>query len=144
MPIDYKDYPDNWSTTIRPRILARATGADGVTRCERCGVPNGVWVWYHPHPDCAHVWTINRTKAATWYGPQRMYRGKYPEGHTVVLTIAHVRDPNPHSTRPDNLQALCQTCHLRLDAQLHAMNRRRKKNAEQEAAGQLRLFKSTN
>lgn len=35
MPIDYKKYPPNWKTKIRPAILARANN-----RCERCGVEN--------------------------------------------------------------------------------------------------------
>lgn len=35
MPIDYKNYPPNWKTEIRPRILARAKH-----RCENCGIPN--------------------------------------------------------------------------------------------------------
>ena len=35
MPIDYKKYPKNWKTEIRPRILARAQN-----KCERCGIEN--------------------------------------------------------------------------------------------------------
>lgn len=35
MPIDYKKYPANWKTEIRPRILERAQN-----RCELCGVEN--------------------------------------------------------------------------------------------------------
>lgn len=35
MPIDYKNYPDNWKSEIRPAILARAEN-----RCECCGVEN--------------------------------------------------------------------------------------------------------
>ena len=33
MPIDYKKYPPNWLTEIRPRILKRAGG--------RCEFPGG-------------------------------------------------------------------------------------------------------
>ena len=40
MPIDYKLYPPNWKTEIRPRILARAWN-----KCENCGAEN-----YKPHP----------------------------------------------------------------------------------------------
>jgi len=40
MPCNYKLYPPNWFSEIRPRILARANN-----RCEFCGVPN-----YAPHP----------------------------------------------------------------------------------------------
>ena len=35
MPCDYKKYPPNWATEIRPRILARAR-----RRCELCGAKN--------------------------------------------------------------------------------------------------------
>lgn len=33
-------YPANWYTDIRPTILARATDAQGVQRCESCGAAN--------------------------------------------------------------------------------------------------------
>jgi hypothetical protein len=35
MPIDYKNYPANWKTEIRPAILQRAQN-----KCEQCGVKN--------------------------------------------------------------------------------------------------------
>lgn len=35
MPIDYKNYPENWKTEIRPAILERANNC-----CEFCGVKN--------------------------------------------------------------------------------------------------------
>ena len=35
MPIDYKKYPPNWKTEIRPYILNRANN-----KCEFCGVEN--------------------------------------------------------------------------------------------------------
>lgn len=35
MPINYKDYPSNWKTEIRPAILERAKNC-----CESCGVKN--------------------------------------------------------------------------------------------------------
>ena len=35
MPIDYKKYPANWKTEIRPAILERANNC-----CEFCGVQN--------------------------------------------------------------------------------------------------------
>ena len=40
MPCDYKKYPKNWKTEIRPSILKRAGN-----KCEFCGVEN-----YKPHP----------------------------------------------------------------------------------------------
>jgi len=35
MPINYKEYPTNWKTEIRPAVLARADNC-----CEFCGIPN--------------------------------------------------------------------------------------------------------
>ncbi len=35
MPIDYSQYPPNWKTEIRPRILQRANNC-----CEFCNAPN--------------------------------------------------------------------------------------------------------
>ena len=35
MPIDYKKYPPNWKTEIRPHILKRETNC-----CKFCGVKN--------------------------------------------------------------------------------------------------------
>lgn len=40
MPCDYKKYPKNWLTEIRPRILKRAGN-----KCEGCGAEN-----HKPHP----------------------------------------------------------------------------------------------
>jgi 5-methylcytosine-specific restriction endonuclease McrA len=40
MPCDYRKYPPDWKTVIRPRILRRAGDC-----CEFCGARN-----YEPHP----------------------------------------------------------------------------------------------
>ena len=39
----------------------------------------------------------------------------------VVLTVAHL-DHDPRNCDPGNLKAMCQRCHLRYDAPLHATN----------------------
>ena len=39
MPFDYKKYPPDWKSRIRPDILKRANN-----RCEICGVENGATV----------------------------------------------------------------------------------------------------
>jgi hypothetical protein len=36
-------------------------------------------------------------------------------GSKVVLTVAHLENPDPHDCRPENLAALCQLCHNRYD-----------------------------
>jgi hypothetical protein len=55
----------------------------------------------------------------------------------IVLTIAHHPDPDPANVSDDNLHALCQLCHLRLDARLHATNAWR---TRRKATGNLELF----
>ena len=52
-------------------------------------------------------------------------------GSKVVLTVAHL-DHQPENCADDNLQAMCQRCHLRYDAKHHAANAhatRRKRKA---------------
>ena len=86
MPIDYKLYPKDWLTKIRPMILKRDKN-----KCHICGAKNG-----KPHPE-------TRSK--------------------VVLTIAHLtHDPREKDYR--FLFALCQRCHLKIDAPVKMLKRK--------------------
>lgn len=113
MPINYKEYPSNWKTEIRPAILERANNC-----CEECGVPNHELI-YRPtkgKPD----WLLA------------------PEGHMadamaldgvkftkIILTIAHLdHDKLNHDVSLDRLKALCQRCHLKYDMSRHVENRK--------------------
>lgn len=58
-------------------------------------------------------------------------------GSIVVLTVAHHPDPDPMNCTDSNLQALCQSCHNRLDAPMRARNRRAKRLL---ASGQTELM----
>ena len=111
MPINYSDYPDNWFTEIRPRILER----DG-NCCKFCQAPNYALI-YRPE------------KGKTDWKPA-------PEGMEseamaldgvkftkVILTIAHL-DHDHNNSVDENLGALCQRCHLKLDINQHANNRK--------------------
>ena len=63
----------------------------------------------------------------------------HPEtGSIVVLTTAHL-DHNPANCTDDNLAALCQRCHLRYDAELHAVTAAINRLCRQITAGQLVL-----
>ena len=53
----------------------------------------------------------------------------------VVLTVAHLNH-YPPDCRPENLLALCQTCHLRYDQVLHARNAHETRRARR-ASGDL-------
>lgn len=41
-------------------------------------------------------------------------------GSIVVLTTAHIRDQRPEAADLDNLAALCNRCHLKLDRTRHS------------------------
>jgi hypothetical protein len=98
MPCDYSQYPPNWFTEIRPRILARAGD-----QCERCGAPN-------------HE-SIVRTVDG-WH-----FAGDEEGAVLIVLTIAHL-DHDIENNVDENLMALCQKCHLVHDVRQHATSRR--------------------
>lgn len=139
MPFDRSKYPKNWEE-IRAQILDRAGH-----KCEECGLPN-------------HVWVVRNKQGEHWPAQGRRTRDelvraiKYEAGVDggcgmkpvrIVLTIAHVHNPDPMACEPENLLALCQMHHLRLDAKMHGINaaatRARKKRTEQESLGQLAL-----
>jgi 5-methylcytosine-specific restriction endonuclease McrA len=103
MPIDYSKYPANWKTEIRPAILKRAGN-----RCEFCGVQNGA--------------TVYRQKNSRGRGQLSSYSVK------IVLTVAHLNH-DITDNRPENLRALCQSCHLTHDKEQHAQTRRRNRRA---------------
>jgi len=110
MPVDYKKYPANWKTEIRPAILER----DG-NCCKFCGVENGR--------------LIRRFGAGVndWeYWPEGMMSVCYTEdGYKsikIVLTIMHL-DHDITNNDYSNLAAGCQRCHLNYDKDHHAKSR---------------------
>ena len=110
MPIDYRKYPQNWLSEIRPRILER----DGYC-CKFCGIADrlvGWWVtsgrFYTPS-DFASKHILGRDENALITKMK-----KRPEPYQVVLTVAHL-DHKLIDHSDDNLAALCQRCHLNHD-----------------------------
>lgn len=110
MPINYKDYPENW------KWLSRQIISDARNKCELCYAPNGVYVlrgrskleqlpWYPDHSE---------------YSKEGFWRTK------IILTVHHI-DGDKHNSTKQNLIALCQRCHLRLDLLKHMKNRKQRR-----------------
>lgn len=110
MPVDHSKYPTNWKA-ISQRIRERSGG-----RCEcsgECGLHRD-----HPGPRRCEE---RNGKPAKWA------KGK------VVLTVAHLNH-DPQDCRDDNLKAMCQRCHLRYDAKLHAAHSDRTRRTKKAKA----------
>jgi hypothetical protein len=131
MPIDYSEYPPNWKTEIRPRIIARAGNC-----CEECKVKNhsiilreanGTWRYISP-TECDWI----KAKMRNGYNEAGALKKM---GFTkVVLTIAHLNhDKLNWDVKDDELKALCQRCHLLLDIKHHTANRKYGRNHKREA-----------
>lgn len=95
-PENKKLYPDNWKE-ISERI--RYERADN--RCE-------------------HHRIINYDREGAVWGRCNAKNGQpsLQTGSIVVLTVAHL-DHNPGNCEDDNLEAMCQRCHLRYDQHHH-------------------------
>jgi len=136
-----KGYPANWKTVIRPRILARAQN-----KCERCGLPNHSTI-IRSLDDGDDYLILNslsiwETPDGTWVRMSEMPEEfeAQPRTTKVVLTIAHLDHDITHNT-DDNLQALCQRCHLLHDGELHARHAAETRRCKMEVAtGQMRLI----
>lgn len=118
-----------WQET-RKRILARANNC-----CEECGVPNHTIVaramrWWAIVPESwwFEKWEADRYPEIVWRNageaihegdnfPREICRRVY-----IVLTIAHLNNISGDD-RDENLKALCQYCHLTMDARFHKQTR---------------------
>lgn len=138
MPIDYKKYPSNWLTEIRPAIMQRAGHC-----CEKCGVPNYA-VGYRDeegsfNPTCGNVVHDLAGQGLSYPSLQGLsYREAKELADTnnefnddglykyivIALTIAHLNhDINDNDFK--NLAALCQRCHNRYDVEFRKANRKK-------------------
>jgi hypothetical protein len=130
MPIDYKKYPPNWKTEIRPRILQRAEN-----RCEKCMVPN-----YRPILRFSvmgkHYYRMGNNVFCSDNGEfvskwdDRLLVFSNNKEVKIILTIAHLdHDETNWAVQDDRLMALCQRCHLRYDTK-EKINRRKAKTIQ--------------
>lgn len=119
MPIDYRNYPENWLSEIRPRILERENHC-----CKFCGIANRLLGW--------------RVPGGRFYTPEQWAAGyiplddedalvkvmaKKPKPYRIILTVAHL-DHGLSNHTDDNLAALCQRCHLNHDRAAVAIKRK--------------------
>lgn len=117
MPIDYKEYDENW------KIISKGIIDDANGKCELCGAPNGETVarptnlgWNISYP-----W-VSLVNKLLKYEDHRKVK--------IVLTVHHI-DGNKKNNSRHNLLALCQRCHLKLDMGKHINNRRKNKSKSQ-------------
>jgi hypothetical protein len=113
MPCNYKEYPENW------KWLSTQIIKDAGNRCELCYAPNAETV--ARYKDHKHPWEkISDIKfkddLIDKFRPVK-----------IVLTVHHI-DSNKMNSKKQNIIALCQRCHLRLDLQKHMANRKAKNN----------------
>ena len=147
MPWKKAAYPPNW-LEVRRAVLRRAGGAESDprvgARCEWCGVRN-YSVGYHRGQGFVtlgeHDSYREARRAADEYNVGSHLHS--PRAIVIVLTVAHVNDPDPQNVGLDNLAALCQRCHNRHDRAMRAAHaaqtRRRRLTEVLIEAGQLRL-----
>lgn len=123
-----KQYPPTWSE-IRKTILRRAGGQQHDPRigakCEQCGIQNYAVGWRDEsgrfHHAVGNIYYNNLQYAGSYQEAREVAdsRNEWSDGEkyiVIVLTIAHVHDENPQNVDENNLLALCQACHNRLDA----------------------------
>jgi hypothetical protein len=117
MPCDYKQYPLDWHSRIRPAILERAGNC-----CEQCGLKNHSIVLQKSRTPivegCTYQWA--KQNLDFYHCP------KGGKAIIIVLTIAH-KDHFPMNCDPANLLALCQKCHNQMDAKHRAKTRQKKR-----------------
>ncbi len=110
MPMNKSRYPKDWD-----RISKAIRHREGY-RCGLCGAPNGEELVRLK--ECAAIW--ERTPVLAKIAFTRPFK--------CVLTVHHI-NYNTRDNRPQNLVALCQRCHLRLDLPYKLLNRKNQKEA---------------
>ncbi|HYH13681.1 MAG TPA: hypothetical protein VD794_00580 [Flavisolibacter sp.] len=123
MPCDYKNYPSNWKTEIRPAILERDCHS-----CKFCGLYNGLIGYRDSKGDFYEVQMIMDALDNCGYDYfshelKNCYdrKGNPTPPIKIVLTIMHL-DHDTNNNDYDNLAAGCQRCHLNFDKEHHAKN----------------------
>lgn len=122
MPINYKNYHPMWKRISRFVRLIRAQNC-----CEKCGVPN-YSVLEYLSGEVVEIMEFDDIQAARAYRAEKnkfsfVVNGQGQWWSMVILTVAHL-DHDVDNNDLDNLQALCQRCHLGHDRRDNAQKRR--------------------
>jgi 5-methylcytosine-specific restriction endonuclease McrA len=122
-PENVDRYPPDWPI-IRDLVLRRARH-----RCERCGVRNGEkggrtrgGIWLRTLPLGERLGRLEWPEPGTWAWCSDGTTRDYVRIIRIVLTIAHL-DHVPEHCALENLEALCQRCHLAHDLKHHLQTR---------------------
>lgn len=131
MPCDYSKYPSNWPE-IRKRILERDNHCCKV--CKVCKVSNGTIVFRGEWKGIevfqnggGEIYRTDNGEYLTtdFYASIAPSTGKIDQSAIkIVLTIAHLNH-DVNDNRDENLAALCQLHHLRIDSKQHKANARK-------------------
>ena len=108
MPIDYKKYPSNWLSEIRPRIMKRA---NNTCEFDGCDFKHGETVFSVKNKGRVISWFRDFNEADSHPKSGEMKNGKIipnPKPVKVVLTIAHLdHDETNHDVKDERLKASC-------------------------------------
>jgi len=122
MPMNPKHYPKDW-LSLRAAVLTRAksccecTGECGSTHeGERCAVPDHALI-QRKKLDLASWVMAFAGETKLFFRPLK-----------VILTTAHICQESSCNDL-EHLRALCQCCHLRMDARQHVETRAKRKGA---------------
>ena len=114
MPMDRSRYPTDWEA-ISKRIREREGN-----RCKFCGIENGSMGRRGRNGQWFEMDWINQQSVTTLL---KLFGSVPNTPSRIVLTVAHLYDPDPMNCADDNLAALCQRCHLNHDRAQHARTR---------------------
>jgi hypothetical protein len=118
-PENKSRYPEDWPER-RARVLNRAGN-----RCELCGARNKMHI--ARVMECPALWleveSGEGVKLPLSGHPIPWNERGYHEPIKVILTVAHL-DPTYQSHEEKHLLALCQRCHLKIDAPLRGRIRK--------------------